>query len=300
MANMPYQEKEDLLQIEGYQFIAGKNIQAPYRKLAAHTHSRVRKSDGTVSPEAQFAHAVEEGWDIMPTDHNTLEGFERMLREKENNGYKDYEGIVVPAYEHTVIDKKGKHIHIIFIGSDRILPSQLSEENVLTWAHELEWITVAPHPGFGTYSVSLADVEKHNTNKENPEGRYDLIEIYNAGAQKGFQAVQKATQLPVIGWLAQAIAPHIASIPQSDINQEAKNFFIQRGEELGLKLFAGSDAHAKEDIGDVLIIRPSNLDPIDALKNGEIAIYIRDPLTKFTAAMYVKKHFVNIAGKLLR
>lgn len=287
------------IHIEGYIFTAGKKIDPPYRKLATHTHTRVRKSDGIISPEAQFAYAVEQGWDLMPTDHNTLEGFERMLREKENNGYKDCEGILIPAYEHTVIDGiTGKHTHIIFIGSDRVLSPHLTEEEALTQAHQLGWITVAPHPGLGTYSVSLAGVEKRNTNKENPEGTYNLIEIYNAGAQKGFQAVQKATQLPVIGWLAQTIAPHIASLPHYDTNHKAEDFFINRGEELGLKLFAGSDAHAKEDIGDVLIVRAAELDPADALKNGEIAIYIRDPLTPFTAAMYLKKHFFNIKGEI--
>ncbi|MBI2034906.1 MAG: hypothetical protein HYT11_04205, partial [Candidatus Levybacteria bacterium] len=131
------------------------------------------------------------------------------------------------------------------------------------------------------------------------QGNYNLIEIYNAAASKGFQAVQKSTQLPVIGWLSQVIVPHIASLPQYDTNQEAENFFIKRGEGLELKLFAGSDAHAKEDIGDVLIVRPSVLSPIDALMTGEVAIYIRDPLTKFTAAMYIKKHFINITGKIL-
>lgn len=293
---MSASEKESL-GIEGYQFLIGKDIKRPYKALAAHTHTRVRNSDGIASPEAQFAYCVEQGWDMMPTDHNTLDGFERMLREKENN-YNDYEGTLIPAYEHTIIDSHGKHSHVIFIGSDRILPSQLSEIDVLTWAHEFGWITVAPHPGLSNYSLSLAGIDLRNTDKINPKARYDLIEIYNAAAQKGFQVVERTKQLPVIGLLAEKVAPHIRSLPQYDTNQKAEDFFIKRGEELGLKLFAGSDAHAKEDIGDVLIVRPAEIDPIIALKTGEIAIYIREPLTPFTPTQYIKKHFVNITGKL--
>src|SRR3989344_6250332 len=105
---MSDQEKEPL-HIEGYVFAGGKIIEGPYAALAAHTHSRVKRSDGIVPPEEQFEYALQRGWGLMPTEHNSLEGFERMLKQKKNNGYKDYEGELVPAYEHTLIDKNGKH-----------------------------------------------------------------------------------------------------------------------------------------------------------------------------------------------
>lgn len=280
--------------LEGYTRIHGDGIQGPTRKMLAHIHGIGPGDDGLNGARRIVEFAAANEFDLILTPHNSLQGYEKALRFRDNNGY----GMVdmVAGQEYAARDSEtGQDRHMLVLGIDTEVPPGMSEDEANRFTHRRGGITAAAHPGLGTYSTTIERITELSLHPD-PEVGYDLVEGYNDSVRQAEAYTRKLGELPpVFGCIGERVG-----LPQVGLNARAAAFMDKRGDELRLKRIAGTDSHSLKQMDAVVIVRPADISPLDALGQGRVDIYVRDDPKPVTIVQFAGIRVSNFAGKLMK
>lgn len=271
-------------ELSGYTKYFGPDFSGEVRLMECHQHARVKYSDGVISPEQVVDTAEELGVDLALTDHDTLEGFDRALRRRDNSGYSLK---IIPAVEYTARGDQGEHRHIIALNPQHMIASGLHYTEANRQFHRQNAKVVAVHPELSNYSMLHTEIKRACSNSEDPEQRFDGLEIANGGVSKAYAVTQMR--------FLRHITSHISALPQKDLNAQSRAIFQANGHQLFA--YGGSDGHSAKEIGDVVMVRPSELEPLEAIESGNTAIYIRDNPSRVSLLDYLSKLGLNFLDK---
>ncbi|HSW47636.1 MAG TPA: hypothetical protein VLG67_01005 [Candidatus Saccharimonadales bacterium] len=234
-----------------------------------HTHTKI---DAISRQKNMLEAAALKGVDLVAvTNHDqmTRKSAFRTARKIRDNWDIGLE--IIPASEATIRpvrdpnNRNGKHV--LVLGQTEPLDPFISWYDLAASAWRQKAKVIVAHPDLGDISLIRDEIEIITEKGYAPNG----IEIQNGsealirGSQPTIDKVM-ASRLPE--WMKQRFYD---GIPQLGSNKTALNIANEFQDVIPGRT-AGSDAHSKKNIGDVLVLFPENMQLFDAMETGEILI----------------------------
>jgi hypothetical protein len=99
---------------------------------------------------------------------------------------------------------------------------------------------------------------------------------------------------PLLGCVGEKIG-----LPQTDLNKATQEFMEREAEDVGVIYFAGSDSHSVGSARDVVLVRPADVTPLQAIASGNIDIYVRTPVP-VTLVDFAGIRASNVVGRVMQ
>ncbi|MDP3940954.1 MAG: hypothetical protein Q8Q49_01455, partial [bacterium] len=229
--------------------------------------------------------------DLLINDHDRPDGVDRAMRRVASLGTSTR---VIPGVEENT-RQNGHDVHLLIIGLNNHRGIGGSpEEATRFYKNDGAYVAIG-HPNFATYSMMIPDIRASYGKEVDPETTPHGLEIFNASSYIAHQYYLAHAARRLSRWFMH----HFPELSQVDTNREAQEFFYEEGVNEVFSAVVGNDDHDGKPLR-TLIAYPEEQDPVVAMKQGNVDLYVSNAIPKVREIWYVEKKVRDAVKKVTK